>query len=104
MRELMSIALACVAGAGLGVIFFGGLWWTVRKVVSSRQPALWLLGSLFARTGVVLAGLYLVSSGDWRRLAACLVGFVAARIVVTRFVQLSDAPDCVGVRGAHYAP
>lgn len=104
MRELLLIALACVAGAALGAMFFGGLWWTVRKVVSSRQPALWLVGSLFARTGIVLAGLYLVSSGDWRRLAACLVGFVAARIVVTRVVQRADAPDRVGVRGAHFAP
>jgi F1F0 ATPase subunit 2 len=104
MHELPAIAFACAAGAGLGVLFFGGLWWTVRKALSSRLPALWFLGSLLVRTGVVVTGLYFVSSGDWKRLAACLVGFVAARTVVTRAVQSSDATDRSGVRGAHYAP
>ena len=36
MNEMLILALAWVAGGLLGAVFFGGLWWTVRKVGSSR--------------------------------------------------------------------
>ena len=71
----------------LGAIFFGGLWWTVRKGVSSTQPALWFLGSLLLRMSIALAGFYFVSGGHWERLLACLLGFVMARLVVTRLTR-----------------
>jgi F1F0 ATPase subunit 2 len=70
MNETLSLALALAAAFSLGAIFFGGLWWTVRKGVSSKQPALWFLGSLLLRTWLVLAGFYFVGrgigSGCWR--------------------------------------
>ena len=50
MNETLSLVLALVTGVLLGAIFFGGLWWTVRKGVSSKRPALWFLGSLLLRT------------------------------------------------------
>ncbi len=65
MSDLPTLALAFVAGALLGAFFFGGLWWTVQKGVASEQPALWFLGSLLLRTGLILAGFYLVSQGHW---------------------------------------
>jgi len=40
MRELLLLAAASAAGLLLGAIFFGGLWFTVRKGVSSQRPAL----------------------------------------------------------------
>jgi len=39
---------------------------------------LWLLAGTFARVGLVLAAFLLVSQGQWARLAACLLGLVAA--------------------------
>jgi F1F0 ATPase subunit 2 len=83
MNEMLSLPFAGVAGLLLGAIFFGGLWWTVRKGLSSKQPALWFLGSVLLRMGIVLAGFYLVGREDWKRLLACLLGFVIARFVVT---------------------
>lgn len=85
MADPLNLALAFVTGALLGVVFYGGLWWTVRKAVSSQQPALWFFGSQLVRMGVVLVGFYLVSDGRWERLVACLVGFVLARMLVVRF-------------------
>ena len=84
MNEMLSLALALTAGLLLGAFFFGGLWWTVRKGVSSKQPALWFLGSMLVRTGVTLVGFYFVGCGHWERLVACLLGFVMARFIVTR--------------------
>ena len=87
MPEPMIWILAVLAGVGLGAIFFGGLWWTVRKGVASRQPALWFLGSLLLRMAIAVAGFALVGAGDWRRLLLCLAGFVIGRIVVTRLTR-----------------
>jgi F1F0 ATPase subunit 2 len=88
MSDLLALALALFAGALLGTFFFGGLWWTVQKGVVSDRPALWFLGSLLLRTGLILAGFYFVSQGHWSRLVACLVGFLVARIiVVTRLAR-----------------
>jgi F1F0 ATPase subunit 2 len=93
-NETVSLFLALATGLSLGAIFFGGLWWTVRKSASSTQPALWFLASLLVRTWLVLAGFYFVTQGRWERLAMCLVGFVAARLMVTRFTraEVADAP------------
>src|ERR1035437_9828967 len=83
MNEFLTLALALVAGLLLGAIFFGGLWWTVRKGVSSKQPALWFFGSLLLRMSIALAGFYFVGRGHWERLLLCLLGFVMARFIVT---------------------
>lgn len=79
MSDLSVWLLAWAAGGVLGAIFFGGLWWTVRRSLTSAQPALWLFGSLLLRITLVLAGFYLVAGGRWERALACLLGFVMAR-------------------------
>ena len=55
MNEFLSLAPALAAGLLLGAIFFGGLWWTVRKGVSSKRPALWFFGSMLLRMSIALA-------------------------------------------------
>ncbi len=87
MNELLTWTLATAAGALLGVFFFGGLWWTVRKGLSAKAPALWFLGSLILRTGVAVAGFYFVSAGELGRMLACLLGFIIARLVIVRLQQ-----------------
>ena len=104
MNEALSLALAWAAGGILGAIFFGGLWWTVRKGVSSERPALWFVASLVLRSGIVLVGFYLVSSGDWRRLPACLIGFVMAQLVVTRLTRSAEEKQTRRVQEASHAP
>jgi F1F0 ATPase subunit 2 len=84
MSEATLVTLAGVSGVLLGGLFFGGLWWTIRMGLTSGRPAAWLLGSLVVRTAIALGGFYLAAGGDWRRLVACLAGFVLARIVLTR--------------------
>ena len=87
MRETLLVVLALVGGISLGIIFFGGLWWTVQRGVSSKQPALWFFVSLMLRTVIVLAGFYFVMQGDWRRLVASLFGFILARLCIVRLTS-----------------
>lgn len=89
MSEALSWALAPVEGLVLGATFFGGLWWTIRKAVVSPRPALWFVTSLPLRTSLALAGFYFVGHGSWQRLLLCLLGFMAARIVVTQLSRPS---------------
>ena len=91
MGDIPALALALLVGALLGAFFFGGLWWTVRKAVTSEGPAIWFLGSLLLRTGVILAGFYFVSQNHWSRLVMCLLGFLIARVIVVK--RLTRAPE-----------
>jgi F1F0 ATPase subunit 2 len=101
--DALALVLAAIAGLLLGAIFFGGLYLTVRKGVSSGSPALWFFGSLVVRMGIAMAGFYFISDGSWQRLVACLLGFVVARLAVTWLTrpaaqQASPAP------GGRHAP
>ena len=89
-NDTWSLMLAWAMGVLFGAMFFGGLWWTVRKALSSKRPALWFLVSLLLRMSTVLGGFYFVSGGHWRRLLACLLGFVMARLIV---IKLSRAVE-----------
>jgi F1F0 ATPase subunit 2 len=83
---LLAIA-AWLAGIGLGIFFYAGLWLTVNKAMTARHPGIWFALSLVARSAVVLAGLYFVSGRQWPRLLLAVAGFILARIVLTRRVK-----------------
>jgi F1F0 ATPase subunit 2 len=92
--------LASVAGGSLlGLLFFGGLRWTLRKGLGSRLPALWFAGSFLIRSGLCVLGFYWIGAGDPLRLLACLAGFIVMRLVVVRlttdaaFAPRCEAPD-----------
>jgi F1F0 ATPase subunit 2 len=104
MNDTLTLGLAWAAGGGLGAVFFGGLWWTVRKGVSSPRPALWFFGSLLLRMSLALAGFYFVSGGHWKRLVVCLFGFVMARLVVTWLIRTSRENQTLQIKEASHAP
>ena len=104
MNELLSLALALAAGVLLGAIFFGGLWWTVRKGILSQRPALWFFGSLLARMSIIPVGFYIFSGGHWERLLLCLLGFVMARLVVAWLTRSSGQSQSRSPQVPSYAP
>ncbi len=87
MNEPLTLMVTGLFGGILGAVFFGGLWWTIRKGVASAQPAFWFLGSLLVRMSIVLAGFYVVGHEHWERLVACLLGLLMARFVVTHLTR-----------------
>jgi F1F0 ATPase subunit 2 len=87
MNETLSLMLVLVMGVLLGSIFYGGLWWTVQKGASSKQPAFWFFGSMLLRTIIALTGFYFIAAGHFERLMVCLFGFIIARLIVTRLTQ-----------------
>ncbi|BBP01082.1 ATP synthase subunit I [Sulfuriferula nivalis] len=89
MNEIWGLMPSLLAGLALGALFFGGLWWTVQKGLTADRPALWFLSSMLIRTGITVGGFYIVGNHDFRRLLACLAGFIIARFIVTRMTRLS---------------
>ncbi len=104
MSEIFASALTLFLGAGLGAIFFGGLWWTVGKAVTARAPAAWFLGSLISRMGLTLIGFYWASTGGIARLLFCLLGFMLARQMVMWFTRLPKESTLCDAQGATRAP
>lgn len=105
MNEALALFLAWAAGGVLGTIFFGGLWWTIRKGVSAKQPALWFVASLLLRMSIALSGFYFFAAGGhWERLMLCLLGFVMARLVVTALTRRPEENPARPIREAGHAP
>lgn len=75
------IVFAAGIGIVLGALFFGGLWWTVRRLPRSGHPALLVGGSLLVRGAVVLGGVWMVMGDSWERAVACLAGFTLVRFL-----------------------
>lgn len=98
MNDPLGLVLSAIAGIALGALFFGGLWWTIRRAVASPRPAVWFLGSLMVRMGITVVGFFSVGKDDWSRMIACLVGFIVARYLV---IRLTPAPDGMGKEADH---
>ena len=103
MTEMLTLGWAVGTGVVLGAAFFGGLWWTVRKGAACKRPALLFLSSFLLRTSIALAGLYFVAGGHWDRLLACLLGFVIARLIVTKFIGTPVVPRSSPAKEAGHA-
>ena len=79
-----SLLAAFAAGLLLGVVYFGGLWWTVRRLPTWERPALAFLVSFAVRMGVALVGLLLMARAGVAYLITGLVAMVWVRVVLTR--------------------
>lgn len=87
MQHILLILLTFVPGVVLGIFYFGSLWITVRQLPTTAYPTRLFIGSWLGRLAVTLLGFYLVMDGQWQRALLCLLGFITARIVLTRFWQ-----------------
>jgi F1F0 ATPase subunit 2 len=84
----MSFAIrALLYGALLGAIFFGGLWWTIRRALTAANPTLWFACSLLLRMSLVLGGFYAIAAAGWQALVLSLVGCLLCRTVITRLAR-----------------
>ena len=86
MSPVLLLVLSFFGGALLGAFYFNNLWNTVKKVTDEGKQGMFLLTGYFLRTGVVLAGFYLIMSGRWERVVAALAGFILIREIMKRVI------------------
>ncbi|WP_158849254.1 ATP synthase subunit I [Algibacter sp. L1A34] len=87
MNDLVITILVLFGGSCLGFLFFGGLWLTSKKMLHSKNPVLWYLGSFFVRLSVTLLGFYYMGQNNWKYMVCCLLGFITARFIVIRLTK-----------------
>lgn len=87
MSDIRAVTGALAAGMALGAIFFGGLWWTVRRGVHAASPGLWFGLSALLRMAITVSGFYFIARLGWPSLIACLCGLLAARAAVTHLTR-----------------
>jgi F1F0 ATPase subunit 2 len=89
VSDIAPVIGALAIGIFLGALFFGGLWWTVRRGLTAANPALWFGVSALARMAMTLSCLYFVARAGWPSLVACLCGLLIARVAATRLTRLA---------------
>jgi F1F0 ATPase subunit 2 len=94
MTELLTWLLAALGGAALGLFYFAGLWFTLRRLPGHPHPALWVAGSFILRLAVSLSGFYVILGPDRNltRLGIALLAFLAVRVVLTRRLRPTAEP------------
>ena len=55
---MIDLLLAMTFGELLGTLYFGGLWWTVKKAVASVSPASWFIFSLLLRLVLLFSAVF----------------------------------------------
>ncbi|MFO1371890.1 MAG: ATP synthase subunit I [Candidatus Competibacteraceae bacterium] len=60
--------LAVLGGAALGLLYYAGLWFTLRRLPEQAYPALWVFGSFTLRLAAGMHGFY--HPGDRPQFAA----------------------------------
>jgi F1F0 ATPase subunit 2 len=87
---MTGLIAAFATGMLLGVVYFAGLWLTVRRLPGTPHPARLVFASYVLRLGVVAAILvFLGRAGGWPWLVAALGGFLLARHAAVRRMGLT---------------
>jgi F1F0 ATPase subunit 2 len=84
---VLEIGTAFMGGAAIGLFFFGGLYWTVKKLPTVKKPWLWMLSSFGLRLTAAVAAFYVVSAGRWPCVLVSLAGFLLVRGVIVRKIK-----------------
>jgi F1F0 ATPase subunit 2 len=82
--DLVSWGLASIWGAGLGLFYFGGLWWTLRSLHGKTHPRARIGLSFIVRTLIALFGFWIVIQKDAYAFFFTFGTFFLTRLVLTR--------------------
>jgi len=84
MSASIRLLFPFMTGMALGVLYFTGLWFTVRNLPDSGRPLARVFWSFIARASIAVTGFYAVMNGRWEQLAAALLGFLLMREILVR--------------------
>ncbi len=74
--------IAFITGLLVGIIFFGGLYWTVQKINEVSNPSILIALSFVLRMAVLLFGLYYVSKSGYKDVLFALAGIMLMRYIL----------------------
>ena len=95
------LGLSTAGGVVIGLLYFGTLWWTVRRIRPAQHSAALVAASFLIRAALAAGALVLVSGGDPLPLLAAVAGFLIARTILIRTVRKPLQAEAGGGHRAH---
>ncbi|MFW6162847.1 MAG: ATP synthase subunit I [Planctomycetota bacterium] len=92
MTDVLWLVAALVAGGLIGLVYYGGLWLTVRRLPQSRHPAALSFGSFVVRMALAAVGFWLVMGDRWERAVVALAGALVVRTVLVHRLSPRNRP------------
>lgn len=86
-EELLRYGAALLWGLLLGLVYFGGLWFTVRRLPAVKHQGLWMLASFLLRNLLVAVSFYPVVLHGWLPTLICLAGLLIVRLSISRRIK-----------------
>lgn len=74
--------IAFLIGAALGAIYFGGLYFSTRKIAEVKHPALLMVISFILRMGILVGVFFYVSKGGYQDMLLTLLGVILIRFAM----------------------
>lgn len=94
-----SLLWSVAAGSLVGVLFFGGLWWTVRQLTHAKHASFMLVVSFVLRAMAMMGVGYAVCGDDFLLIFGYLSGFIISRSLILRNLKGGVAPALNGGKG-----
>lgn len=90
---VLKLLLLIAVGFAVGLLYFLGLWWTLKGLPADGGWTGRFVGSFVLRAAFVVAVFYLLMGNDWRRIFALILGFMVARFVMVRRIRELSASE-----------
>lgn len=85
--DVSGTLLSIAAGGAVGLVFFGGLWLSVKVIHRVKHPGWLMLFSFVVRILVFVAAFYAIAKyGNWLYLVIALVAALIVRTVLMRTI------------------
>jgi len=88
--EILILCLMLVSGFVLGVLYFLGLWLTLKDLPSTKRWGLKVFVSFIIRVSLLAAAFFYLMGQDWERMVALIMGFWFARMVMIRRLRVNS--------------
>ena len=82
MNHYFLLLLMVATGFALGMVYFAGLMKTMNWIASRKNWQVMMLFSFFLRAGLLVGAFFLLAGNDWQKIAALVLGFMGARLVM----------------------
>ena len=84
---IVDATVGLAVGLATGLVFFGGLRWTLDRLQGARRPVILALASVLVRIVVVAGALVAVAGGSVTRVLFGLAGILIVRTVMVARVR-----------------
>ena len=83
MNDLPANIFSLATGALLGILYFQGLWLTLKKLPNTCHPALLTMGSLLGRMALCVLGFYfIIKMVNLEGLMISIIGFTVSKFTI----------------------